>query len=137
MLMNTLVMQYAGEISSSELKPRFRIQSKYHPLEYRVDMKIKLTLEAFSDLAEIFGKKVGQTIWEREIEEGMTVRKLFESLANEHTKFKEAVFNPVTHELTGNSTVIINNHFLDYSKGLDTIIVNGDTIVFIPLIRDG
>ena len=99
---------------------------------------VKVRLEAFSELTDIFGgKNLGHIIIEEEIGEGTTTRKLFNNLAARYTKFKELVFNPATQKLTGNTVIILNGLFLELDSGLETPIRERDIITFVPVIGDG
>lgn len=75
--------------------------------------------------------------WEEEVEQGFTVRELFDRLAAENPDFAKHVFDREQQRLMGHVNVIFNDRLLELVNGLETEIGDGDTLTLLPAYAGG
>ena len=96
-------------------------------------------LEVLSWLTRVFDKEQRvRLIREEVVNQGTTVRDLFNQLTDRYPEFGELVYNPNDQELTGMVSIIFNDRILELTTGgLDTEIHDGDSIVLLPAYSGG
>ena len=97
-----------------------------------------IRLEVVSWLTRVFDKEQRVRLkWEQAVEQGTTVRDLFQRLAGTYPEFGELVYDPRSQELTGMVSIIFNDRVLELTDGLDSEIRDGDSIVLLPAYAGG
>lgn len=101
-------------------------------------MVVKLKLEVYSWLTRAFGpQETGHIEKELEVQNGTTVRVLFDDLASGSAEFAEWVFDREKQNLTGRVSVFFNERVLELVDGLDTEIQDGDRVLLLPAYAGG
>jgi molybdopterin converting factor small subunit len=78
----------------------------------------------------------GPVILEEPLEEAESLRALLTRLAGRFKDFSENLFDPQTHSLSSEVTILINSH-THLSQGMDTKLKDGDKILFLPILAGG
>ncbi len=99
----------------------------------------KVHLEILPAVAESLGMegKSEEEIPDSGNQVGRTVRDLLNHLADRNSRFRHTVFDTDTQRLSGKIIIFLNGHSLESVNGLDTELVDGDTLVLVPLIEGG
>ena len=90
--------------------------------------KVRLDIEAL---------KLGHLVFEKDIEDGATVKDIFNELAVTHQEIVELAFDIQTQRLTGTMAVILNGSTIEALNGIETKLNNGDVIVVVPIAIGG
>lgn len=85
------------------------------------------TLKLFSTLREVVGAKQIEIPFEN----GQTVRDLLQTVANAHPQLGAKILQP-DGQLTGLVQVLVEGRNIDWLRGLDTTIAEGDDVVLLP-----
>jgi len=97
-----------------------------------------IKFEVISWLTQVFDKEQRVRLkWEQAVEQGTTVRDLFQRLADTYPGFGELVYDPRSQEVTGMVSIIFNDRVLELTDGLDSEIQDGDSIVLLPAYAGG
>jgi molybdopterin converting factor small subunit len=99
----------------------------------------KVRLEILSSLAETLDieETIEEVISEQETYGDRSIRGLLNRLSARYRRFGQIVFDVSTQKLTGRVTIFFNGRALELSSGLDTKLIDGDTLTFVPLIEGG
>ena len=82
-------------------------------------------------------KASGWLTLEKEIEEDTTTSDLLSDLVATYPGFRQAVFNPDTGHLNDQMNVVLNDKPLTFLEVTQTKLIDGDTIVFLPIYYGG
>ena len=98
-----------------------------------------MRVEVLSAFAEVLGmpNAIEEAIPEADEGHGLSVRQLVERIAARYKHFGDEAFDRDTHQLTGTVAVFHNGSALELSTGLETILKDGDTLAFVPVIAGG
>lgn len=99
----------------------------------------RVTVEVFPPLSgRLAPGQVGPLVWDEAIGERETLRQLFQRLAQgERRALTEAAYDQEKGTLTHHVLVIINGQSLSLRQGLETVLVEGDRIGFLPAYGGG
>jgi molybdopterin converting factor small subunit len=78
----------------------------------------------------------GPVTFEEAILTGESLRALLNRLAEKNSRFPEAVFDPATQALSSEVSLILNEH-VNLPQGLDTLLHDGDRLLFLPILAGG
>jgi molybdopterin converting factor small subunit len=81
-------------------------------------------------------KEPGPVILEEPLGEGDSLRALLTRFAEKNSLFPEAVFDPATQSLSSEVSLVYNGH-VNLPQGLDTILKDGDRVLFLPILAGG
>jgi molybdopterin converting factor small subunit len=100
---------------------------------------IKIKLEFLSWLSEALPAKgsSGKVYREEEVEEGQTVKDLFLNFAIRYPRFEQLVFDKKIQKIDEKVFILYNGRLLELADGLKTQLIEGDTLVFVPVIQGG
>ena len=76
-------------------------------------------------------------IIEEPLVEADTLFSVLTRLAEKFPEFPESVFNPETHSLSSEVTIVVNDTVQNMSAGLGRKLKEGDRILFLPIIAGG
>lgn len=94
---------------------------------------LKVQVKAFAKIRDVLGRKV-----ELEVREGMAVGDLLNQLIEKYgDAFKRQIFNPETGELRSYVKVLLNGRDIDFLKGLETRLNDGDVLALFPPMAGG
>jgi molybdopterin converting factor small subunit len=79
----------------------------------------------------------GSMILEEEIREGESLRSLLQRLAGRLPRLSGPIFDPGKQTLSDEVAVVINDHLLHLSNGLETMLRSGDRILIFPYMAGG
>jgi molybdopterin converting factor small subunit len=97
-----------------------------------VNIQFLLYLESFPDFS------MGKRIVPAELDEGSTFGALLKALENSFgSALAEEVYDPQKQSMHENVLAIINGVLSHNLDGADTILRQGDKVVFVPLITGG
>jgi molybdopterin synthase sulfur carrier subunit len=85
---------------------------------------VRVTVKVFGGLIDITGWR--ERVYE--LEEGATVGKLLEKLAAEYPKLKQILED----ETGARPTVLVNGRSIEFLRGEETALNDGDTVAIIP-----
>ncbi len=99
----------------------------------------KVRVEVLSAFAEVLGMPSAseELIPEADEGHGLSVKDLVERLAAKYHYFGDEAFDGNTHQMTGTVAIFHNGSALELSSGLETILKDGDTLTFVPVIAGG
>jgi len=99
----------------------------------------KVSIVVLPSLAETIGIEVAskEVISGREIEGGRSVRDILNRLSTRYYRFEKLVFDINAQKLTGRVIIFLNDRALEQVNGLETILQNGDTLTFVPIVEGG
>ena len=99
----------------------------------------KVSIVFLPSLAETIGIEVAsnELISDREIEGDRSVRDILNRLGTKYYRFEKLVFDINAQKLTGRVIIFLNGRALEQVNGLDTILHDGDTLTFVPVIEGG
>ena len=69
--------------------------------------------------------------------DGRSVKDLLQRLAAKYPYFGDVAFDRNTHALSDTVVIFHNGRSLDPSSGLETVLNDGDTLTFVPVIAGG
>ncbi len=78
----------------------------------------------------------GPIIIEESIQKGETIRSLLTRLADRFPYFSDSLFDPQTQSLSSEVSLLLNRH-VNLPQGMDTILKNGDELLFLPILAGG
>jgi molybdopterin converting factor small subunit len=97
--------------------------------------RVKVRLEFW--MADRLGwDEPGPVITEEPFQQGDSLRALLNRLAERNSRFPGAVFDPATQTLSSEVSLILNDH-INLPQGLDTILQDGDRVLFLPILAGG
>jgi molybdopterin synthase sulfur carrier subunit len=92
-----------------------------------------VTVRFIGPLRSILGKsKLGI-----EHENAISLRKALDKIVEELPQIKQALFDPELEDPRPNVLILVNGKEIGVLNGLETILKNGDEVVFVPVIHGG
>jgi molybdopterin converting factor small subunit len=76
-------------------------------------------------------------VLEREIGKETTICNLLTDIAISNSEFREVVFNPDTGIISDQINIILNQKLLNFPRGMDTKLRDGDVVTLLPLYSGG
>lgn len=100
----------------------------------------KVRVEFWMWLGKELGKEFesptdSRAVLETDIEDGTTVRRLFEDLASRYSRIREKIFND--HRFSKLVVVAVNGRGISADKVYDRVLRDGDRITLIPISMGG
>jgi MoaD family protein len=71
------------------------------------------------------------------IEKEMSLKKFIEKIVEKQPALKRALIDPELEDPRPNALIIVNGKEISVLKGLETVISDGDEVVFVPVIHGG
>jgi len=71
------------------------------------------------------------------IRKGMLLRELVEKIVEEQPKLKRTLIDPELEDPRPNALILVNGKEISVLNGLETVVRNGDEVVFVPVIHGG
>lgn len=97
-----------------------------------VDVQFMIYLQSLPDLT------LGKKIIPIEIKEGSTLGELLKELSDKYgTSLSKEIYDPQRQALRDLVMVTINGQLLHTLNGLNTVLQQGDRIIFVPLVMGG
>lgn len=72
-----------------------------------------------------------------ENESAISLRKALDKIVEELPQIKQALFDPELEDPRPNVLILVNGKEIGVLNGLETILKNGDEVVFVPVIHGG
>jgi MoaD family protein len=79
----------------------------------------------------------GRTQLALDYQEGFCVRDLVESISKQIPQLKHTFCDQELNDARSNSLILINGREISVLDGYNTIVVDGDEIVFVPVVHGG
>jgi molybdopterin converting factor small subunit len=76
-------------------------------------------------------------IIEEPLAEEDTLYSVLDRLAGKIQEFSESVFDPKTHSLSSEVTIVVNDAVQNMSDGLGIKLKEGDRVLFLPILMGG
>ena len=67
----------------------------------------------------------------------ISLRKTIKEIVNELPKLKTALIDPELEDPRPNTLILVNGKEISVLSGLDTMLENGDEVVFVPVVHGG
>ena len=83
------------------------------------------------------GAQAGAMVIEEPIEEGESLRRLLNRLAERVPQLRETIFDPLTQSISSEMALVINDRVENPFQGLETLLKDGDRILFFPYLAGG
>ena len=102
--------------------------------------RVEVELEFLPLLGELLGGgqyRSRHLKWRVEVLAGEGVGGLFARLAGEHEGFARLIFDAERQCLREAIVVVLNDHLLDSTSGLDTSLADGDRLLIVPVLVGG
>ncbi|MFA7248162.1 MAG: MoaD/ThiS family protein [Dehalococcoidia bacterium] len=98
----------------------------------------EVTVDVMPMLAPYFSAAGGEHLrFTAPIENGDTILDLLGHLADEHAALDGVLIDRSSRELTEAVRVVLNDRVVELAGGLDTVLVDGDTILILPAFAGG
>ena len=103
---------------------------------------IKVKLEIWMPLGRSLGNDFHTpsdtySIWEHEIEDGVTVGKLFDQLAENYQPIREKIFERARHRFYPDVVVTLNNQTIYAHELYDRVLKEGDKVTVLSILPGG
>jgi molybdopterin synthase sulfur carrier subunit len=72
-----------------------------------------------------------------ELDEGAKLKEALKRIIEEFPKIERALIDPELGDPRPNTLIVINGREISVLKGLETVLKNGDEVVFIPVSHGG
>jgi molybdopterin synthase sulfur carrier subunit len=72
-----------------------------------------------------------------ELDEGAKLKEAIKSIIEEFPKIEKALIDPELGDPRPNTLIVVNGREISVLKGLETVLKNGDEVVFIPVSHGG
>lgn len=98
----------------------------------------KVTVEVWSSLSHLFGtERPRRHSFDVEIEEGTTLATLLRRVADENSRFAEAMYKPNTSEPSGQVSVVVNGRLPELLDGYQTKLHDKDRVILVQAYAGG
>lgn len=103
---------------------------------------IRVTVELWMWL----GKEIGgdfkspsemRSVLEVGVENGVTIRRLFENLADRYRLIEKKIFNRENETFCSNVVVVLNDRVITPYRVYETVLKDGDKIMILPIYTGG
>lgn len=103
---------------------------------------IKVKLEIWMPLGRSLGKDFQtlsemHSIWEREIEDGVTVGKFFNKLAENYQPIREKIFERARSRFYPDAVVTLNNQIINPHELHERVLKEGDNVTVFSILQGG
>jgi molybdopterin synthase sulfur carrier subunit len=71
------------------------------------------------------------------IEKTVSLKKIIEKIAEEQPKLKRALIDPELGDPRANTITLVNGKDISVLKGMETMLKDGDEVVFVPVVHGG
>jgi molybdopterin synthase sulfur carrier subunit len=72
-----------------------------------------------------------------ELDEGAKLKEAIKSIIEEFPKIEKALIDPELGDPRPNTLIVVNGREISVLKGLETVLRDGDEVVFIPVSHGG
>ena len=72
-----------------------------------------------------------------ELDEGVKLKEALKRIIEEFPKIERALIDPELGDPRPNTLIVVNGREISVLKGLETVLKNGDEVVFIPVSHGG
>ncbi len=79
----------------------------------------------------------GKTQFTLDLQEGFSLRSLVDSLSKQMPELKHTFCDHELNDARSNSLILVNGREISILDGYDTKLVDGDEIVFVPVVHGG
>jgi MoaD family protein len=97
----------------------------------------KVRLEFLSWLADTVDSYPDQKDLEHDLGDCCTVKELLVQLARVYPRFEKSVFDIRGLSLNAAVAIFVNGRQIELENGLETMLKDGDSLVFVPLVAGG
>ena len=97
------------------------------------DKKTNVTIRFFGVFRSITGKN--ELIIE--FKDAVQLKEAIERIIGEMPRLKRSLIDPELEDPTPNTLILVNGKEISVLNGLETMLENGDEIVFIPVLHTG
>lgn len=84
-----------------------------------------------------FRSLVGKEKCTMEIGENLTLREAIWKIAEKETRLKQVLIDPELEDPRPNALILVNGKEISVLKGLETLLIDGDEVVLVPVIHGG
>jgi MoaD family protein len=71
------------------------------------------------------------------VKDNVPLSEVIKQVVEEKPKLKRALIDPELEDPRPNTLILVNGKEISVLKGLDTIVENGDEVVFVPVVHGG
>lgn len=97
----------------------------------------KVRIELLSWLADTTETNSDSEVPEEDLCDCRTVKELLVQLARAYPRFAKSVFDIRDLSLNAAVAIFVNGRQIELENGLETILKDGDSLVFVPLLAGG
>jgi MoaD family protein len=98
-----------------------------------VEIQVTLTVKFIGALRHLSGK----TKLTISFQEGYTIKSVVETISQEYPELKHTFSDEALNNARSNSLVMVNGKEISILNGYETVLCDGDEIVFVPVVHGG